>query len=67
MNLQEQINRIQSMMGIISESRFFRRRANPSEVSKYFFGFAEQVFHDTDSYGQFKYELVLKTYRGCMY
>ena len=67
MNLQEQISRMQSMMGIISESRFFRRRANPSEVSKYFLLFAEQVFHDTNSYGQFKYELVLKSFEHIMW
>ena len=67
MNLQEQISRMQSMMGIISESRFFQRRAIPSEVSKNFLLFAEQVFHDTNSYGQFKYELVLKSLEHIMW
>ena len=67
MKLNEQISRMKSMMGIISESTFFQRRVIPSEISKYFFGFAEQVFHDTNSYGQFKYELVLKSLEHIMW
>jgi hypothetical protein len=67
MKLNEQILRMKSMMGIISESTFFQRRVIPSEISKYFFGFAEQVFHDTNSYGQFKYELVLKSLEHIMW
>jgi hypothetical protein len=67
MNLQEQISRMQSMMGIIGESKFFQRRAIPSEVSKNFSLFAEEVFHDTNSYGQFKYELVLKSLEHIMW
>ena len=67
MNLQEQINRIHEMMGVVSEMRFFQRRANPSEIAKHFPLFAEQVFYDTNSYGQFKYELVLKSLEYLMW
>ena len=67
MNLQEQINRIHEMMGVVSEMKFFQRRANPSEIAKHFPIFAEQVFYDTDSYGQFKYELVLRSLEYIMW
>ena len=60
MKLQEQINRIQSMMGIITESTFFRRRIEFNRLQKLFKLFAQQVYHETESYRQFKYELVLK-------
>jgi hypothetical protein len=34
MNLQEQISRITSMMGVINESKFFRRRVNLDKVNE---------------------------------
>jgi hypothetical protein len=60
MNLQEQINRIHEMMGLVSEMRFFQRRVNLSKVKKLLEIHAEQVFGETESYEQFKYELTLK-------
>jgi len=60
MKLQEQISRIQSMMGVINESKFFRRRVNLDKVKNLLEIHAEQVFGETESYEQFKYELTLR-------
>ena len=67
MNLQEQILRITSMMGVINESKFFRRRVNLDKVKELLELHAEQVFFETESYGQFKYELTLKAVEATMY
>jgi hypothetical protein len=67
MNLQEQISRIHEMMGVINEIKFFRRRTQPSEIARYFSLFDEQVFYETNSYEQFKYELVLKSLEQIMW
>jgi hypothetical protein len=67
MNLQEQISRITSMMGVINESKFFRRRVNLDKVKELLELHAEQVFFETESYGQFKYELTLKAVEAVMY
>jgi len=67
MNLNENINRIKEVMGIIGETKFFRRRAQPSEIVRHLSLFAEQVFYDTKSYEQFKYELVLKSLEHIMW
>ena len=62
MNLQEQISRMKSMMGVISETNFFRRRVAPSEISKYFPTFAQETFDqfDVKNYKDFKYNLVIR-------
>ena len=60
MDLNEQISRMQSMMGIIDESRFFHRRVDLDEVKGMLKFFAQQTFYDTKSYEQFKYELTLR-------
>ena len=60
MNLQENIIRIQEMMGIINESIFFRRRIDLNEVKNSLGNYASQVYYETKNYKQFKYELVLK-------
>jgi hypothetical protein len=67
MNLQEQISRIQSMMGIINESDFFRRRVDLRRVKRLLTTHAEQVFYETESYEQFKYELTLRGVEAVMY
>ena len=67
MNLQEQISRIQSMMGIISESEFFRRRVDLDRVKRLLTTHAEQVFYETESYEQFKYELTLRGVEAVIY
>jgi hypothetical protein len=60
MNLQEQIHRIQSMMGTINELKFFHRRVNLDKVEEMLKLHAQQVFYETKSYDRFKYELTLK-------
>jgi len=67
MNLQEQISRIQSMMGTVNETKFFKRRVTPEEVAKYFSVFDDDVFFTTDSYEEFRYQLVLKSLEHIMW
>jgi len=49
-----------SIKGIITESTFFRRRIEFNRLQKLLKLFAQQVYYETESYEQFKYELVLK-------
>jgi hypothetical protein len=67
MNLQEQISRIQSMMGTINESKFFHRRIDLDEVENLLSVNDQQIFYETKSYEQFKYELVLKIVERIMW
>lgn len=67
MNLQEQISRIQSMMGVINETKFFRRRINLDDVKWLLSINANQVFHETESYKQFKYEVTLRAVESIMW
>jgi len=67
MNLQEQILRIKSMMGTINESRFFHRRINLDDVKWLLPINANQVFHETESYEQFKFELILRAVESVMW
>ena len=60
MNLHEQISRIHEVMGTINESKFFRRRVNLDKIKEILKLHAQQVFYETKSYNQFKYELTLK-------
>ena len=55
------------MMGVVNEIKFFRRRIQPSEIARYFSLIDEQVFYETNSYEQFKYELVLKSLEQIMW
>ena len=67
MNSQENIHRIQSMMGIISESNFFYRRVDLDKVEPLIGMHADQVFYETESYDQFKYELTLRAVEAVIY
>ena len=67
MNLQENIYRIQSMMGVINESKFFHRRADLNKVKKSLPDFSKHVFYDTESYEQFKFELTLRAVEYVMW
>jgi len=67
MNLQEQISRIQSMMGTINETKFFKRRVPPEEVANKFSLYDGQVFFETETYEDFKYQLVLKSLEEVMW
>ena len=65
MNLQESIRRI--LREEITESSFFRRRINLDEVKKLLPIHAEQVYGETKSYDQFKYELTLRAVEAIMW
>ena len=60
MNLRENIYRIQTMMGVMNESNFFRRRVDLDKLIPLIGMYADQVFYETEGYDQFKYELTLK-------
>jgi hypothetical protein len=67
MNLQEQISRIQSMMGVINESKFFHRRVDLDRVKDLLKLHAQQVFYETESYEGFKYDLTLRAVEAIIY
>jgi len=55
------------MMGTINESKFFHRRINLDEVKWLLPVNSRQVFYETKSYKQFKYELTLRAVEAIMY
>ena len=65
MNLQESIRRI--LREELNESLFFRRRINLDEVKKILPINADQVYYETESYKQFKYELTLRAVEAIMW
>ena len=65
MNLQESIRRI--LREELNKSLFFRRRVNLDEVKKILPINAAQVYHETESYKQFKYELTLRAVEAIMW
>jgi hypothetical protein len=67
MNLQENIYKIKSMMGLINESKFFHRRVDLDKVEPLIGMHADQVFYETESYNQFKYELTLRAVEAVIY
>jgi len=65
MNLQEFIKIV--LREELNESLFFRRRINLDEVKKLLPIHAEQVYGETKSYEQFKYELTLRAVEAIMW
>ena len=61
MNLQEHIRRV------LKESKFFHRRIDLDEVKKLLPINSRQIFHETKSFKQFKYELTLRAVEAIMY
>jgi hypothetical protein len=61
MNLQESIRRI------LRETKFFRRRIKLDDVKRILPLNAEQVYYETESYEEFKYELTLRAVEAIMY
>ena len=61
MNLQEHIRRV------LKESKFFHRRIDLAEVAWLLPVNSRQVFYETKSYKQFKYELTLRAVESIMY
>jgi hypothetical protein len=64
MNLQESIRRT---LREEWKSNFFRRRVNLDEVKKLLPINSRQVFYETESFAQFKYELTLRAVESIMY
>ena len=65
MNLQESIRKV--LREELNESLFFRRRINLDEVKKILPINADQVYYETESYKQFKYELTLRAVEAIMW
>jgi hypothetical protein len=65
MNLQEQIRRV--LREDINKSKFFHRRIDLDEVKRILPINAQQVFYETESFGEFKYELTLRAVEAIMY
>ena len=63
-NLQESIRRI---LREELKSKFFRRRVPLDKVENLLRDYASQVFYETESYSQFKYELTLKAVEWIMW
>ena len=66
MNLQESIRRILREV-FLNETKFFRRRIKLDDVKRILPLNAEQVYYETENYGQFKYELTLRAVETIMY
>jgi hypothetical protein len=64
MNLQEQIRKV---LREELKTKFFLRRVTPEEVARYFSSFDDQVFFETETYEDFKYQLVLKSLEEVMW
>ena len=66
MNLQESIRRI-LREELLNETKFFIRRIELDDIKKILPLHAEQVYYETENYGQFKYELTLRAVEEIMY
>jgi hypothetical protein len=66
MNLKETIRRVLKET-LLNESIFFRRRVNLDIVKRLLPINAEQVYYETSSFEQFKYELTLKAVESIMW
>ena len=64
MNLQENIRRV---LREERKSKFFHRRIDLDKVRKLLSVNAKQIFHETESFGQFKYELTLRAVESIMW
>ena len=65
MNLQEHIRKV--LRENNGQSKFFHRRVDLNEVKKLLSVYAQQTFYETESFGQFKYELTLRAVESIMF
>ena len=65
MNLRNNIRRI--LKEEVNDPFFFLRRVNLDEVKKRLSSYSQQVFYETESFGQFKYELTLRVVEAIMW
>ena len=66
MGIEQKIKRI-LREELLNESKFFRRRIDLDEFKRLLPLNAQQVFYETRSYQQFKYELTLKSVEAIMW
>ena len=66
MKLQEHIRNI-LREEVLNKSKLFRRRVDLDEVRKLLPVNAQQVYYETESYEQFKYELTLRAVEAIMW
>jgi hypothetical protein len=52
---------------VVNESTFFRRRVDIDRVTNLLATNGQEVYHDTDDYEQFKYELTLRAVEAVIY
>lgn len=52
---------------VVNESTFFRRRVEIDRVKNLLAPNGQEVYHDTDDYEQFKYELTLRAVEAVMF
>ena len=64
-NLQEHIRKV--LRENNGQSKFFHRSIDLDEVKWLLSINAEQVFHETESFGQFKYEVTLRAVESIMW
>ena len=64
-NLQEHIRKV--LRENNGQSKFFHRRIDLDKVRKLLSVNAKQIFHETESFGQFKYELTLRAVESIMW
>jgi hypothetical protein len=67
MNLQEQISRIQEMMGTLNESNFFERRVDLDGYKKTLESGVPYIYYESHSLDEFKYKLLLTTLSNYIY
>ena len=65
MSLRNNIRRI--LKEEVNDPFFFLRRVNLDEVKKRLSSYSQQVYYETKSYKQFKYELTLKAVESIMW
>lgn len=66
MNLQESIRTV-IREEVLNKPKFFRRRVDLDKVQKLLSINAQQVYYETKSYEQFKYELTLRVVEAIMW
>ena len=66
MNLKEHIRNVLKEE-VVNKSKFFRRRVNLNKIKELLPINAQQVYYETESYEQFKFELTLRAVEAIMW
>jgi hypothetical protein len=65
--IEDYIRHNKNIKGNVNESKFFRRRVPLQKVENLLRDYAYEMYHETESYSQFKYELTLKAVEWIMW